>query len=346
MKLHSSAGILIITALLSLSGCSSDETALDKAQSALAEGDFATASSVADSAITGGGGDKATYRAKGIALLGQGDYENAKDCFVRALSCSNGIVEQADYDISYYLAVTEFKMGDAQAAKDTVDAIIALRPKDDAAYFLRGKIGLYLGDKNAAIADFDKTVTLAPKNYDRYVGIYEELHAKGFDAEAASYLEKALAAGDKLSDYNKGLLEYYMGSYTEARNDLENARKSGDNENLTLYLGKTYEALGDTTYAMTLYEEFLRQNPEAGRIYEQYSTCLLNKGEYDQALTTIESGLTMGKGEGVRGMMFNRIVAYERLYDFENAKTSMKEYLELYPDDEVAKRENVFLSSR
>ncbi len=340
--------MLIITTLIlipALCGCGGEraDTAVIEAIQA---GDYDTAGSVADSVIAATGGDKSTYRAKGIALLGQGDFEKAKDAFVTALSFSNGIVTAEDIDISYYLAVAEYKGGDLESAHTTADAVIGMRPKDDAAYYLRGKIELAQQDKEAALRDFDSTVSLAPTNYDRFVGIYEELHANGYDAEAASYLEKAISAGNKLSDYNKGVLEYYLGSYTDARNDLENAKKGGNNENLTLYLGKTYEALGDDGYAMSLYEEYIRENSSAGRIYEQLATCRLGKGEYQNALDVIEAGLSLGNGEGVQGMMYDRVVAYEMLYDFDSAKKSMDEYLALYPDDEAAIRENVFLSSR
>lgn len=347
MKLKSLTIILFVNlTMLFIAGCSDTQSAESSAIESIKSGDYESAVSVADSYLTSAGPDKLTYRAKGIALLGKGEYDAAKDAFCQALSCSNGIVEQADVDISYYLAVAEYKGGDLEAARSTTDAIIALRPNEDGAYFLRGKIELAAGDKEAALADFDSTVTLAPADYDRYVGIYEELHARGFDTDAAKYLEKAMSAGNKLSDYNKGVLEYYLGSYTDARNDLENAKKSGNNENLTLYLGKTYAALGDTGYAMSLYEEFIRENPSAGRIYEQLATCRLESGDLEGALETIETGLSLGQGEGVQGMMFDRVVAYERLYDFAKAKTSMDEYLAAFPDDEAAKRENVFLSSR
>ena len=347
MKQKSFAKLIIgcLTSLL-LTGCNADPTALSQTFDAISAHDYATAVSLTDTATAGGGGDKAILRARGIALLAQGDHAKAADTFIQALRTSNGLVEQTDIDISYYLAVAQYKMGDLDNARSTMDAILALRPKDDGAYFMRGKIELAQSDKEAALSDFDRTVTLAPSNYDRYVGIYEELCARGYESEASSYLEKAMSAGSKLSDYNKGVLEYYLGSYTEARTDLENAKKSGNSENLTLYLGRTYEALGDTTYAMTLYEDYLRENSSAGRIYEQLSTCNLGKGDYDKALENIEAGLTLGNGEGDKGLKFNRVVAYEMLYDFDKAKKSMEEYLESYPDDEVALRENVFLSSR
>lgn len=289
---------------------------------------------------------KLAYRSRGIAQLTDGDYAGAVESFTSALSCSNGLIEQPDIDISYYMAVAEFKSGDIERAHKTLDSIIALRPEDDGAYFVRGKINLALGNKAEAISDFDMSVSLASENYDRYVGIYEELHAKGYDSEASGYLETALNAGGKLSDYNKGVLEYYMGSYTDARSDLEKAKQSQNSENLTLYLGKTYEALGDATYAMTLYSDYLRENVSAGRIYEQLASCKIKEGDYEGALETIEAGLSLSGGEGAGGMMFDRVVAYERLYDFDSAKKSMEEYLQMFPDDEVARRENVFLSSR
>ena len=329
-----------------LTGCNDTESASQTASDALAAGDYETAVQVASSAIESGAGDKQLYRAKAIALLARGDYEQAESTFLQAFSCSNGFIDRFDIDSSYYMAVAQFKKGEHAQAKETLDSIIALRPKEDGAYYLRGKVELAMQDKESALADFDRTVTLAPENYDRYVGIYEDLHSRGYDGEASSYLEKAMSAGNKLSDYNKGVLEYYLGSYTDARNDLENARKKTDNENLTLYLGKTYEALGDDGYAMSIYEEFVRLNPNAGRIYDQLASCQIKKGDYEGALTTIESGLSLGGGDGMQGLMFNRVVAYERSYDFTKAKKAMDEYLKLYPDDETAVRENVFLSSR
>ena len=347
MKQKSFAKLIAVAVLLLLlTGCETAETADMTATDAVRTGEYETAEQVADSYIAATGGDKLIYRAKGLALLGKGEYDSAAESFIEALHCSNGIVLPVDTDISYYLAVAQYKAGDFEEARDTIDAILGLRPKDDGAYFLRGKIDLAMGSREEAMSDFDITISLAPTNYDRFVGIYEELHAKGYEDEADSYLEKAISAGNKLSDYNKGVLEYYLGSYTDARGDLENARKKDSNENLILYLGKTYEALGDEGYAISLYEEFIRTNPTAGRIYEQLATVRLNKGDYEDALEVIETGLSLGNGEGMQGLMFDRVVAYERLYDFKSAAEYMDEYLAVYPDDEVALRERVFLSSR
>ncbi|MCR5688431.1 MAG: tetratricopeptide repeat protein [Lachnospiraceae bacterium] len=337
--------IIIISAAMFLGGCaSSDRT--EPITAALSGGDFAGAASLADEACATFGRDKMLCRLRGIALLGEGDSEKAEEAFLEALTYSNGIVEQTDIDISYYLAVAQYKNDDLEAAHSTADAILAIRPDDDGAYYLRGKIGLEMGRKDEALSDFDRTVALAPNDYDRYVGIYEELHARGYDSEAASYLEKAMTGGSRLSDYNKGVLEYYLGSYTDARNDLENAKKGGSSENLILYLGRTYEALGDAGYAMSLYEEYIRSDSSAGHVYEQLAKCRMAGGDYEGALEAIEAGLSLGGKGAERELMFDRVVACENLYDFSSAKKYMEEYVALYPDDEVARRENVFLSSR
>lgn len=339
--------LTVLGVSLLLAGCGTDpDSVVSKSALAVENGDYSTAVSLCTAAVGSGADDKSLLRLRGIAEMGEGQFDAAVKDFISYLSMSNGIVGTSDIDTSYYLAVAQYKNGDADGADATLSAITDIRPKEDKAYLLRGKVRLSGGNREAAMSDFDRAVALAPTKYDYYVEIYEELFGAGYESEAGAYLEKALAAGNKLSDYYKGVLEYYMGSYTDARNDLENARKDKNNENITLYLGKTYEALGDISYARTLYEENIQSSQAGGRIYEQLSYLLMNQGEYNAALSVIESGLSLGGGEGIRGMMFNRVVAYERLYDFDSAGTAMDEYLSLYPDDEDAVREQVFLSSR
>ena len=47
-----------------------------------------------------------------------------------------------------------------------------------------------------------------------------------------------------------------------------------------------------------------------------------------------------------RSLLYNEIVAYEYKKDFVTAKSKITAYLELYPDDAEALRENEFLSTR
>ena len=46
--------------------------------------------------------------------------------------------------------------------------------------------------------------------------------------------------------------------------------------------------------------------------------------------------------EVLQEMRFNQIVCYEKLGDWENAKTKIAEYIQVYPDDADAQREAKF----
>ena len=50
--------------------------------------------------------------------------------------------------------------------------------------------------------------------------------------------------------------------------------------------------------------------------------------------------------EVLQEMLFNQIVCYEKLSDWENAKSKIAEYIQVYPDDADAQREAIFLQSR
>ena len=74
--------------------------------------------------------------------------------------------------------------------------------------------------------------------------------------------------------------------------------------------------------------------------------CDIYDGAYDSALENIAQGLKENSKEDEQGLLYNEIVAYEYKRDFATAKEKMKTYLEQYPEDEAALRENEFLSTR
>ena len=55
---------------------------------------------------------------------------------------------------------------------------------------------------------------------------------------------------------------------------------------------------------------------------------------------------TSSFSEVLQEMLFNQIVCYENLGDWENAKTKIAEYIQVYPDDADAQREAKFLETR
>ncbi len=287
-----------------------------------------------------------TYRGLGIAHMGLGEYDKAVDDFMNSLKGSNGLVGKLDYDINYYMALAQFKSGDLDAALDTYNAILGLDDKQAEAHYLRGRIELLKNDKTSALADFDRAVELKSSDYDLYISIYEALDDAGDKQDGENYINMALQKNGKMTDYQSGLFSYYLGKYDEARQSLEAARKSDESDKLILYLGRSYEALGDMNYAATLYREYLEKDPDSACIYNEEGLMYLKQEEYMKALTAFENGMALNDPSYNQSLMFNEAVTYEYLLDFKKAAVLMKEYIEKYPDDEEARREYIFLSTR
>ena len=74
--------------------------------------------------------------------------------------------------------------------------------------------------------------------------------------------------------------------------------------------------------------------------------CDIAEGNYEEALNHISSGLPDATTGEMQSLLYNEIVAYEKMLDFSTAKAKAQEYLEMFPDDENISRELVFLNSR
>ena len=308
--------------------------------------DYSGAAGYFEAALVADEDKQLVYRGQGMAYLGLAQYDDAIAAFEKALAESNGSIHKLEYDISYYLAVAEYKSGDLDAAYNTYSAILNMNEKDGNAYYLRGKVALAKEQKDSALADYEKAVELQPDDYDMYILIYEDLTEAGYQSDGEAYISRAMENNAKMSDYQLGIFNYYLGAYEDARNYLEKARESQDSEDMVLYLGKTYEALGDINYAVSLYTTYLDKNPECAAVYDQMGLAKLNLADYQGALAAFDNGIATGDTAYMQSLKFNEIVAYEYLTDFKKAAVQMEEYLKLYPDDEKALREYEFLKTR
>ncbi|MBO5551254.1 MAG: tetratricopeptide repeat protein, partial [Lachnospiraceae bacterium] len=334
------AGILI-SVFLTLTGCTKDTAHIDEADLLIENGSYSEALESLEAAEEAGEDMILVHRSRGIADMGLSDYDAAVDEFTAALSSNKGYVRNVDIDISYYLATAEYRSGDIKGANETYSAIIALYPKEADAFFLRGRTYLALQDTDNAKSDFDKAIKLSPGDPDLYVQVYEALAEAGLSDDGQRYLKSAMELNTKLSSLQKGRLYYSMGDYERAKENLENAAQSGDSQAI-LYLGKTYEALGDTNYASTLYKSYIDTDPGNAQVMNQLGLCLMDLKDYGGALDTFNKGIEIGDPAMDQSLRFNQIVACEQMGDFERAKTMIKDYLTLYPDDEEAIRENEF----
>ncbi len=345
--------ILILTGTVSmlgmigmLAGCGSSGTKTAEAMQLVQELSYQEALAGFDAAAEAGENSRLIARGRGIAYMGLTDYESAIACFEEALRTSDGFVQPVDYDLNYYLAAAFVKNGQPAEAEEVYDAILDLRSEEKDAYFLRGSVRLERGNHEGAQADFDKVISMDPGNYDRIIQIYQALEHYGYKEVGQEYLTQAMQrAGDKMNSYDSGRMYYYLGEYQNACVALEQAREKGDAESY-LYLGRAYEATGDYNYAASVYNSWIAKDTNSAAVYNQLGLCEMAMRNYDRALQAFQGGMQVQDNTLMQTLSFNEIVAYEYLEEYQRAQVLLDNYLKSYPDDELAKREQQFLSSR
>ncbi|MBE5864991.1 MAG: tetratricopeptide repeat protein [Lachnospiraceae bacterium] len=338
------AGSVLVAGVLA--GCGTSGEKIDNATQLLEQLNYEAALAEFDLAEEAGENERLIARGRGIAYMGLTDYDNAIANFEASLGASDGFVQNVDFDVNYYLAAAYFKSGQSLEAEEAYNAILALRPDEEDAYFLRGNVRLERGNYEGAKEDFDKVVSMDSNNYDRLIEIYRALEHYGYKAVGQEYLNNAMkAAGDKMDSYDSGRMYYYLEDYQKACVALEKARSKGDAESF-LYLGKSYEATGDYNYAASVYNSWIAKDTGSAAIYNQLGLCEMQMGSYKRALDAFQAGKKVEGNSLMQTLSFNEIVAYEYLGEYTQASVLLDSYLKTYPDDEVAKREKQFLATR
>ncbi|MBE5843807.1 MAG: tetratricopeptide repeat protein [Butyrivibrio sp.] len=302
-----------------------------------------------DAAEEAGEDERLLGRARGIMYRNLGQYEEAVTELLKSLASSDGFPRDMDYDTNYYLADSYIKLGRYDEAIAVYDAILDLRKKDKDSYYMRGLARLYNQDHDGASSDFNKAISLAPKDYDLRIMVYKAYSLNGYEEEGKSILEACLNNNDpNMTNYEKGQISYYLGNNADAQSFLELARNERDTKKapVVLLLGQTGEKQGDYNYAISVYKTFLAEEPEHADIYNQLGLCQIKMGDYENAVAAFDAGLLLDDPQYNKALMLNEITAYEYAGNFAQAKTLMEKYRKAYPDDLDAEREEIFLSTR
>ncbi len=347
MKILRAAAVGMLVCMLCV-GCGAGEKAdnLGAGMEAVQNLEYDSALELFEAALAEGEDERQVCRGFGLAYMGLSDYDKAIAYFERALQLSDGTPRSMDYDISYYLATAYYRNGQSDEAINTYDAILALKPEEKEAYYLRGCVKLYSGDYENAKTDFDAAIALDGDDYNRLINIYNVLTDNGYKEVGREYLQQAVADNEKSMDnYDLGRIYYYLEDYEQAKDYLLKIKTTSDYE-AALYLGRTYEALGDYNYAASIYDDYTIADQTKAEIYNQLGLCRIQMGEYELALSSFQEAMNIEGNELMQNLKFNEIVAYEYMKDFKTAAALMSNYLKSYPDDEEAIREYRFLKTR
>lgn len=340
---------VLLAMSMSLTACGSKEG--DNTQAgfqAMEQLDYNTALTCFETAITEEEDLQLAYRGLGIAYMGLAQYEDAITAFETALSHGGIFAGDVEEDINFYIASAYYRNGQLDEAIKIMDTLVKVDSKNADASFLRGALALEQENHDKAIRLFDNAIDCAKDDKQMKIDVYEVLAQYGYEEEAREYLTDMLDDKKNLSDYEQGMVYFYLQDYDNARNHLEVA-KQNDNKNLDKIipmLGKTYEALGDANYAGVLYQEYLTKHDDNAEVYNLLGLTKMQSGEYDEALAAFEKGIAVGNPGIMQDLKFNQIVACEKKGDFATAKQLMNAYMAAYPSDAEAQKEADFLSTR
>ena len=216
----------------------------------------------------------------------------------------------------------------------------------------RGIASMGLTEYDQAVEYFTQALELSDGwvqnvDYDMNYYLAAAYTKNGQPAEAKKVYDAILGLKPEEKDayFLRGSAELELGDYQKAYLALEEAKGKGGVDSY-LYLGKAYAATGDYNYASSVYSNYLsKQGPDA-EIYNQLGLCEMAKKDYQKALEAFQAGKQIEGNSLMQTLSFNEIVAYEYLQDYQKAAVLLKAYLQNYPDDQAAIREQQFLSTR
>lgn len=285
-----------------------------------------------------------SYRGQGIALLKMGEYPDAIEAFQAALAQESGS-KKLQGDIWMYKATAQYKNRELEEALESSHQAQALL-KDGESLLLTGKIQLELAAYQDAEESFRAAVE-QDNTYAMYIQVFQMYSQKDMEADGEVYLREALEIGGTKDEdyYQRGRIYFFMGDYENSKKELIEASKNGYGE-AQLFLGKVYLENGDSANARAMYQEYLKDNKNSAKGYNGLSLCDMAEENYSQALENIQSGIDNAQTEDMQNLLFNQIVVYEKMQDFETAESKMETYIKLYPEDEAAQKEYQFLRNR
>lgn len=347
MKKKRAAWILAVCMGLSmLTGCQGEQQKIyEQAGTDLEQGSYEAALSGYEASIANEVNLPQSYRGAGIANLRMGNYEAAIENFTSALNCEK-VSKSLGQDILSYRITAEIKAEMYEEAMADCQTMAQEYTMDADGYYLAGTVALAMDSYDEAMSNFDEAYVEEP-TYDMAIQIYQAYVERDMEADGTRYLEAALETEPKeAQDYcDRGRVYYYMQDYSKAQEELIEAANNESTEALLL-LGMVYLASDDVSNARAMYQQYTTAEGESASGYNGLALCDIAEGNYSSALTNISTGLPLATDEEMKDLLFNEIVAYEKMLDFSTAQQKAQEYLDMYPDDEAVQKELVFLNSR
>lgn len=331
---------------LFFSGCvneRNDSGAYNAAMEAYENGNYDKALVQFKNAAENDGRKAEAYRGIGMVYLQQGNYEAAVNMFDLSISEMGYNNDDFEEDVMFYKAEALEK---SERTDEALEIYQELEGGENAAlaYALEGRIYLNNSDTQTASEKFSASIE-SGENIKICLIIYEAYRDVNLEGYGADYLERAVEIEPETGEEYAliGKAYYYLDDYSAACTSLNRAISEGYSDAVSI-LGNVYLEEGDISSAKSLYTGLLENEEDMALAYNGLVLCSIAEGSYDTALSYIEEGLKCNNIQVNRSLLFNEIVVYEKMLDFDTAAKKAEEYINIYPSDEKIINELKFLS--
>ncbi|MCI8508770.1 MAG: hypothetical protein HFJ06_09445 [Lachnospiraceae bacterium] len=159
------------------------------------------------------------------------------------------------------------------------------------------------------------------------------------------WTQKEIEGLSYLQNVAYGLQLYDWQDYREALPILLKAYEDGYSD-LVLYVGSCYGQTGDLENMQIYYDVFLQSHEMNSFMYAQYAAIALDENKMEEALGYIEAGKQLEDQSNIKELLFDEIVYYEKLKDYNTAYEKAKAFIETYPNDAAGRNEYDLLYTR
>jgi tetratricopeptide (TPR) repeat protein len=204
-------------------------------------------------------------------------------CAAVAVLASQAVLADFEAGMNY------FKAGKYVEAAAEFQALVDNAPEYDYGYFILGYSFLKMNKPEDAVRNFEKAIELNPDKFEYRHGLasaYAATKNQRKVIETLTAAESVLPEANRYQFYSmRGFANASLRQWSDAIEDLEEARKIKPTANVLNQLGKAYFAMRYNAEAAAAFQESLRIDPNATEIYQLLAESLMNMGagEKDQA---------------------------------------------------------------
>ena len=234
---------------------------------------------------------------------------SAKKQYPEAIKIYDLLISKQPEAYAYYnRGNAKYKLGQKQAAISDYDHAITINPNFTEAYYNRGNAKSELGQKQAAISDYDRAIAINP-NYDK--AYYNRGNAKseiGQKQAAISDYDRAIAINpnDAEAYYNRGNAKSKLGQKQAAISDYDRAIAINLNYAEAYYnRGIIKNEIGQNQAAISDYDRAIAINPNFAEAYANRAIIKSELGQKQAAILDLMKAAELFKQQ-------NRLDSYDR----------------------------------